>query len=761
MPSTSTTVYCVACKEKRPIEEAEAVFTSGGVPATRGKCGICGKGVFKMGRTGAHDGLTPPPNHQIRTKKPKKKAGRLPKRSGNLVIVESPTKARSMNSILGSKYRIQASLGHVRDLLTTQLSVDVENGFRPKYRVPNQKRDVVKNLKAQSARAERIYLATDPDREGEAIAWHLTQVADMEAERVNRVVFHEITADAVRNAFEHPRELNDSLIDAQQARRILDRLVGYNITELLWKKMDNGLSAGRVQSVALRLVVDRERAIEVFIPEESWTIDVLLETMGENGKKWQLKARLREYENQKLTLKNEAEVLPHLEALDRATFRVNAAKHGKRQRRPNAPFTTSTLQQEASNRLGFGVRKTMSVAQQLYEGIELESGKQVGLVTYMRTDSVNVAPSAQQEARLYLKERFGSGYLPQEPPRYKTRARSAQEAHEAIRPTAVSRTPESLQSLLAPEQFQLYRLIWRRFLASQMTAAEFETMHVEIAARETENPPAGYTLGWSGSRMQFAGFLALLGTQDEKKGPLPEISYGDSLVRIEILPEQHFTQPPPRFSEATLVRELEESGIGRPSTYAPTISVLQQREYIMREGARIRPTAIGTRVCDRLVEFFPEIVDVTFTARLEDDLDAIASGKQGMELMLEKFYGPFEKSLLYALEHMPEEERLAEALGRPCPECGKEDALVLRRGRFGRFIGCRHYPECTYTEAFYETIGPCPLCHDEHGGMLQKRRTRKGRQFYGCSRYPECEYFTWQAPRKENNLAETTHHASE
>ena len=761
MPSTSKTVYCVACKEKRPIEEAEAVFTSGGVPATRGKCGICGKGVFKMGRTEAHDGLTPPPNQHIKTKKPKKKARRLSKRSGNLVIVESPTKARSMNSILGSKYRIQASLGHVRDLLTTQLSVDVENGFRPKYRVPNQKRDVVKNLKAQSARAERIYLATDPDREGEAIAWHLMQAADMEAERVNRVVFHEITADAVRNAFEHPRELDTSLIDAQQARRILDRLVGYNITELLWKKMDNGLSAGRVQSVALRLVVDRERAIEVFIPEESWTIDVLLETMGENGKKWQLKARLREYENQKLTLKNEAEVLPHLEALDRATFRVNAAKHGKRQRRPNAPFTTSTLQQEASNRLGFGVRKTMSVAQQLYEGIELESGKQVGLITYMRTDSVHVAQSAQQEARLYLNERFGSGYLPKEPPRYKTRARSAQEAHEAIRPTAVSRTPESLQSHLDPEQFQLYRLIWRRFLASQMTAAGFETMQVEIAAREMENARAEYTLRWSGSRMQFAGFLALLGTQDEKTEPLPEISNGDSLVRIEILPEQHFTQPPPRFSEATLVRELEESGIGRPSTYAPTISVLQQREYIMREGARIRPTAIGARVCDRLVEFFPEIVDVTFTARLEDDLDAIASGKQGMELMLEKFYAPFEKSLLYAQEHMPEEERLAKALGRLCPECGKEDALVLRRGRFGRFIGCRHYPECTYTEAFYETIGPCPLCHDEHGGMLQKRRTRKGRQFYGCSRYPECEYFTWQAPRKENNLVETTHHASE
>ena len=589
MPNSLSTVYCVACKEKRPIEQAEAVFTAGGVPATRGKCGVCGKGVFKMGRTEAHDGLTPPPNHHIKAKKPKKNARRLSKRSGNLVIVESPTKARSMNSILGSKYRIQASLGHVRDLLTTQLSVDVENGFRPKYRVPNQKRDVVKSLKAQSARAERIYLATDPDREGEAIAWHLTQAADMEAERVNRVVFHEITADAVRNAFEHPRELNTSLIDAQQARRILDRLVGYNITELLWKKMDNGLSAGRVQSVALRLVVDRERAIEIFIPEESWTIDVLLETMGENGKTWQLKARLREYENQKLTLNNEAEVLPHLEALERATFRVNAVKHGKRQRRPNAPFTTSTLQQEASNRLGFGVRKTMSVAQQLYEGIELESGKQVGLITYMRTDSVNVAQSAQQEARSYLKERFGPGYLPKVPPRYKTRARSAQEAHEAIRPTAVSRTPETLQSDLDPEQFQLYRLIWRRFLASQMIAAEFETMNVEIAARETENDPTKYMLGWSGSRMQFTGFLALLGTQDEKTESLPEINNGDSLVRIEILPEQHFTQPPPRFSEATLVRELEESGIGRPSTYAPTISVLQQREYITR-GKRTHQT---------------------------------------------------------------------------------------------------------------------------------------------------------------------------
>lgn len=745
---SSASAYCVACKKKHPIVEAEAVFTRGGVPATRGKCSNCGGTVFRMGRTEAHEGLSPPKVIKTKARKAKRNARGLPKRRGNLVIVESPTKARSMSGILGSTYRVQASLGHVRDLLTTQLSVDVENGFRPKYRVPNQKREIVKRLKAQSLRAERIFLATDPDREGEAIAWHLTEAAEMDAERVQRVVFHEITADAVRGAFEHPRSLNSDLIDAQQARRIMDRLVGYNITELLWQKMDSGLTAGRVQSVALRMVVEREREIAAFTPEESWTIDVLLEKSDQKGQAWQLKANLREFQQQPLLLKREADVLPHQSNLEQAIYQVRSIKKGKRQRRPSAPFTTSSLQQEASSRLGFGVRKTMAVAQQLYEGIELESGKQVGLITYMRTDSVHVAQSAQREARNYVKERFGLDHLPKKPPRYQTRARAAQEAHEAIRPTAVSRTPESLQSLLEREQYQLYRMIWRRFLASQMSAAEYRTMQVEIAAGEANADPAPYALKWNGSQLNFAGFLALLGTEKEKTDPLPPLEKGDRLTKVTVMPEQHFTQPPPRYSEATLVRELEESGIGRPSTYAPTISVLQQREYIIREGSRLQPTEIGIRVCDRLVEFFPEIVDVTFTARLEEELDEIASGKQGMKPMLEKFYDPFERTLRYAQEHMPVEERLAEALGRPCPECGRGDALILRRGRFGRFIGCRHYPDCSYTEAFYETVAPCPKCHEEHGGMLQKRQTRKGRRFYGCSRYPDCDYTSWHKPQE-------------
>lgn len=716
-----------------------------------------------MGRTEAHEGLPPPTVFPTKTKKNNKKtrrnARRLRKRRGNLVIVESPTKARSMSGILGASYRVQASLGHVRDLLTSQLSVDVENGFRPKYRVPNPKREIVKRLKAQSSHAERIFLATDPDREGEAIAWHLTEAAEMDAERVQRVVFHEITADAVRAAFAQPRTLNADLIDAQQARRILDRLVGYNITELLWRKMDSGLSAGRVQSVALRMVVERERAIAAFQPEESWTIEVLLEKTAPQGQTWQVLASLREFQQQSLELKREVDVLPHLHNLERAIYQVQRVKKGKRQRRPSAPFTTSSLQQEASSRLGFGVRKTMSVAQQLYEGIALESGKQVGLITYMRTDSVHVAQSAQREAREYVAKRFGIDHRPKRPPTYRTRARAAQEAHEAIRPTAVSRTPESLQAHLAPEQYELYRLIWRRFLASQMSAAEYGTMQVEIAAGGAGVDPAPYALRWSGSQLRFAGFLALLGTEKERTEPLPPLEERDRLTQVAVIPEQHFTQPPPRYSEATLVRELEESGIGRPSTYAPTITVLQQREYIVREGTRIQPTEIGIRVCDRLVEFFPEIVDVTFTARLEDELDEIASGKQGMQPMLEKFYSPFAESLCYAQEHMPVEERLAEALGRPCPECGRGDALILRRGRFGRFIGCRHYPDCSYTEAFYETVGPCPLCHEEHGGLLQKRQTRKKRRFYGCSRYPECDYITWKAPEEGATAVPALNHA--
>ena len=736
--------------------EAEAVFTATGTPATKGKCGECGGGVYRMGRTAAHEGLTPPPAkpRAKKKKKKKKKARASSQRRGNLVIVESPAKARSINNILGSGYRVQASMGHVRDLLTTRLSVDVEHGFLPTYRVPNQKREMVNKLSVQAARAERIYLATDPDREGEAIAWHLTEAAKIEAERVQRVVFHEITAEAVRAAFDQPRPLDTSLIDAQQARRILDRLVGYNITELLWRKMDNGLSAGRVQSVALRMIVDREREIAAFIPAESWTIDVELETAAANGDQRRLQARLREYDGEKLDLTSEAEARPYVDALEEAKYRVEAIKRGQRQRRPNAPFTTSTLQQEAASRLGYGVRRTMALAQQLYEGIALPGGEQVGLITYMRTDSVNVAKSAQEEAQGHIQGRFGADYAPAKFPQYKTRARSAQEAHEAIRPTSVTRAPATLAAHLEPDQLRLYHLIWQRFLASQMKPAEYDTMQVGIRAGVGGDPATPYRLSWSGSSLHFAGFLALLGIPDGATEPLPQVQNGDELALVAVLPEQHFTQPPPRYSEATLVRALEESGIGRPSTYAPTVTLLQQREYVTREGSRMRPTDIGTRVCDRLVEYFPDIVDVSFTARLEEELDAIARGSQGMRPMLTKFYGPFETALCHAREHMPAEERLAEALGRPCPECGREDALVLRRGRFGRFIGCRHYPDCSYTEPFYEIVGPCLQCNEEHGGQLQKRRTRKGRQFYGCTRYPDCDYTTWVLPKESEKQPE-------
>ncbi len=735
------------------MEEPEAVFTVQGRPGTRGKCAECGRGIFKMGNTEAHEGLEPPPakpKPAKRKKKPKKRRSK-PQRRGDLVIVESPAKARSIGNILGESYRVAFSLGHVRDLLKSRLSVDVDDGFRPTYRVLNQKREVVKGLREMAKRAKNTWLATDPDREGEAIAWHLMHAVGMEEERVKRVVFHEITGEAVHQAFAHPRPLDSHLIDAQQARRILDRLVGYNISELLWRKMDNGLTAGRVQSVALRLVVEREREITAFIPEESWTIDCVLQPVGDNGKQATLSARLREYDGRKLKMRSEAEAFGHVQALERARYRLERVKQGQRQRRPNAPYTTSTLQQDASSRLGFGVRRTMALAQQLYEGVELEGGERRGLITYMRTDSVNVAELAQEEARQYLRARFGDDFLPKEAPKYKTRARAAQEAHEAIRPTTMDLPPEALQRKLEAEALRLYELIWRRFLASQMSPARFDTLSLEISANESANEKEGqqpnYLLSWSGSSLRFPGFLALTGEGDQALATLPRLRAGEDLTLVDVLPEQHFTQPPPRFTEATLVRALEESGVGRPSTYAPTVTLLQQREYVQRDGARMKPTEIGARVNDRLVEFFPRIVDIAFTARLEDELDAIAQGEQGMEPMLAKFYQPFAEALAHAQENMPVDERLAEALGQPCPLCGRENALILRRGRYGRFIGCRHYPDCAYTGPFFETVGSCPLCGDEENGLLQKRRTRKGRSFYGCSRYPDCEYTTWQRPQ--------------
>ncbi len=760
--------YCVKCKTKRDILDAQAVYTKTGTPGTRGSCAECGTTLFRMGETEAHANVPKPEViEQPKRKKKKsqassKKKNAKRKRNGKLVIVESPAKARSVGGFLGKDYTVMASKGHVRDLLVTQLSVDVDNGFEPKYRVPNDKRETVKALQEAAETASEIYLATDPDREGEAIAWHLIAAANMDEDRVQRVVFHEITRSAIEQAFEHPREIDMNLVNAQQARRILDRLVGYNITQLLWDRVRNRLSAGRVQSIAVRLVVDREREIEAFIPEEYWTLDAELQKQPENGNHTRsFIARLAKINGEDVSFGSEGDVKPHLDILEKSQYVVQDVKHGTRQRRPSAPFTTSTLQQEASRKFGFAAQRTMRIAQQLYEGITIEDGSTVGLITYMRTDSTNVSEQAQQEARHYINERFGQDYVPDKPPKYKTKAKTAQEAHEAIRPTSVLRQPDAIKSLLTRDQFKLYKLIWERFVASQMANAVYKTIRVAIEAGISEgNRP--YLFRVSGSTLQFPGFLAIyeetrdedLASDDDEGRILPDLRTGEFLDLRRLLPEQHFTQPPPRYTEASLVRTLEEYGIGRPSTYAPTLAVIQDRDYVTKEDKRLIPTDTGKLVNDLLVKFFPDILDYQFTANMEDQLDEIAIGKLEWRPMLEQFYGPFEKQLQHAREHMPQ-SRQVEYIGRDCPQCGESDGgqLIIRYGKWGKFIGCSRYPDCKYTEPYLELTGvACPQCGQEHAGELVQRRTRKGRTFYGCSRYPDCDYSAWKLPPESERI---------
>ncbi|GAB1422115.1 type I DNA topoisomerase [Anaerolineales bacterium] len=639
-----------------------------------------------------------------------------------------------------------ASKGHVRDLLVTQISVDVENDFEPTYRVPNDKRSIVKEIKEAAARAEEIFLATDPDREGEAIAWHLQSAAEMPDERIKRVVFHEITKTAINEAFDHPRDINQDLVDAQQARRILDRLVGYNVTQLLWNKVRNRLSAGRVQSIALRMVVDREKEIEAFNAEEYWTIDVELEK--QNKEEPTFLARLLKINDEDASLGSESDVQPHLEILEKSLYTIQEIRKGTRQRKPAPPFTTSTLQQEASRRLGFAARRTMRAAQQLYEGIEIEHGDAVGLITYMRTDSVQVSEQAQKEARNFIETKYGAEFIPEKAPIYKTKSKGAQEAHEAIRTTDVLRDPASIKKYLSQDQYRLYKLIWERFVSSQMSNAIYDTIRIDVKAGLNEKDMP-YLLRATGSQIQFAGFLAVYeeanddDSSENDQGKLfPDLEDGESLNRLALFPEQHFTQPPPRFTEASLVRVLEEYGIGRPSTYAPTVAVIQDRDYVNKEDKRLIPTDTGKVVNDLLVEYFPEELDYQFTAKMEDELDSVADGKIDWRPMLHEFYKPFENRLEHARKHMPRIEH-EEKVGRNCPECDNE--LIVRYGRFGKFIGCSNYPECRYTEQFIETTGiECPQCNQ---GELQVKRTRKGRVFYGCSRYPECDYSTWKLPQ--------------
>ncbi len=743
--------YCLKCKTKREMKDPTAGFNAKGSPITSGRCSVCGAKMIRMGETPAHSGLERPA--AVKTVKSKQPI----QRSGKLVIVESPAKARTVQRFLGKGYQVQASVGHVRDLLKSSLSVDVENDFAPKYRVPNEKKAVVKELKDKAARAAEVYLATDPDREGEAISWHLLEAANIDPKIAKRVVFHEITKPAIEAAFSHPRDIDMQLVNAQQARRILDRLVGYSLSPLLWAKVRGRLSAGRVQSVTVRLIVDREREIEAFKPQEYWTLEAELTKQGDPVKKHHFFARLLKVGDKEVGLEKdiplatEAEVKPLLADLEGAAWVVLKVKKGERRRNAPPPFTTSTLQQEAGRRLNYTAKRTMAIAQQLYEGIELDGNGAVGLITYMRTDSTNVAEAAQQEAREFVTEKYGADYLPPTPPQHKTRAKGAQEAHEAIRPTSVRREPKALEGILNKEQLKLYQLIWQRFVASQMSAAVYDTVSVDIEASHAQT----YLFRAAGSVIKFAGFLVVYEEAKEEDAPLadpaegegkrlPPLNDGDPLGLIRLIPEQHFTQPPPRYTEATLVKALEEYGIGRPSTYAPTLNTIQQRGYVRREDKRLTPTETGVLVNDLLVDHFPEIVDVGFTARMEEELDEIASGEREWTPVLHEFYGPFAQQVKAAEAEMPQVNTGPEYVGRDCPTCGKP--LVMRYGRYGKFIGCSGFPGCRYVEPLLEKIGvSCP----KDGGDLIERKTRKGRVFYGCANYPNCDWTSWKKPIKQ------------
>jgi DNA topoisomerase-1 len=686
--------------------------------------------MVTMGQTEAHQGLSRP---------------EPPKRNGRLVIVESPAKARTVGRFLGRDYNVKASIGHVRDLLRSRLSVDVEDGFRPSYRVPNEKRDVVKELAAAVSESAEVYLATDPDREGEAIAWHLMAAADISTKQARRVVFHEITRPAIEQAFSRPRSIDMQLVNAQQARRILDRLVGYSITPLLWKRVKGGLSAGRVQSVALRLVVEREREIDSFVPVEYWTVeaDLAKRDLGISHDEGVFRAKLHRIWGRPAELSTQKEADQITRELEASTYVVGDVRKRKRRRRPRPPYITSTLQRESSSRLRFSARRTMRLAQQLYEGTDLGDGERVGLITYMRTDSTNVADSAQQEAREYIRSAHGQEYVPSKPPRYKTKAKGAQEAHEAIRPTSVWRTPSEIKSYLSRDQHRLYGLIWRRFVASQMMPAILDTTSVDVLAGPADGEKP-YLFRATGSVVRFAGWLALYkGDKElaEQETILPPLEEGEEVDLVELLPEQHFTQPPARYSEATLIRALEENGIGRPSTYASIIGTIQTRGYVEQEDRHLWPSELGGVVCDLLVHHFPRVMDVAFTAQMESDLDDIAAGEREWVPVLREFWGDFSQTLSKAEATMAQVEISDQPTGELCPECG--GALVFKWGRYGRFIGCSNYPDCRFRKAHLEKIGvECPEC----GGEMVVRRTRRGRTFFGCGNYPDCKFATWKRP---------------
>jgi DNA topoisomerase-1 len=704
----------------------------------------------------------------------------------SLVVVESPTKVKTIQKYLDGNFVVKASMGHVRDLPKSTLGVDPKKNFKPKYVISPGKKKILDELKKAAEKVDALYVATDPDREGEAIGWHLAQELPVDKKRIYRITFNEITERAVRSAFQHPGRIDLKKVDAQQARRVLDRLVGYSLSPLLWEKVQRGLSAGRVQSVAVRLVVDREREIQAFRPEEYWSLHARLEASGRP----EFVATLREVDGQKPSLPDEATTRALMASLDGATFRVRSVTRGERRRNPSPPFITSTMQQEAGRKLGFSAKKTMTVAQQLYEGIAIGDEGPVGLITYMRTDSVRIAGEAQDEARAVITKRYGRQYVPETPPAYRSRG-SAQEAHEAIRPADVRRDPRSLSRHLTKDQLALYRLIWERFVASQMLPAVYDTVTADIEAGRA-------VFRAQGSTVRFDGFMAAYvetreddAPAEEESATVPPLEEGEALRLLGLDPKQHFTQPPPRYTEASLIKALEELGIGRPSTYASILStIVNDRGYVRRERRTLFPTELGMEVTDLLMPFFRDIMDVEFTAQMEDSLDKVEDGERKWVEAVRAFYQPFTADLQRAKSEM-RDLKVGEETGEPCPECGSP--LLQRWGRFGKFVACSTYPECKYTRDLGGRERPqdeptdemCPKCgkpmvikHGRFGpfvacsgypeckttksvtlgipcpepgckGEIAQRRSRRGKVFYGCSAYPDCKFVVWQRPVPE------------
>ncbi len=659
----------------------------------------------------------------------------------SLIIVESPTKTKTLKNFLGDSYRIEASMGHVRDLPKGALGVDVENDFKPQYRNIPDRREIIKKLKEAAESSDKVFLASDPDREGEAIAWHLQET--LKTPNIFRIEFNEITKDAVMRALENPRAVDLHRVNAQQARRILDRLVGYKLSPLLWKKVKPKLSAGRVQSVAVRLICEREREINSFVPEEYWSIIAKLTPLD---KEFPFEAKLVNFRNDKIEVKNEEQAKSILADLENAQYMVKKVTETQKKRNPAPPFITSTLQQEASRKLRFSNKKTMMIAQQLYEGIRIGSEGSVGLITYMRTDSTRVSAEALTAVREYIKQQFGSEYLPKSPRQYKS-SKSSQDAHEAIRPTSPQRTPESLEKFLNDDQLKLYKLIWQRFVASQMESAVFDVLKADITANE-------YLFRATGAKVKFDGFTKIYteGRDDatdkleEEEPPLPPLTAEQILKLIELKPNQHFTQPPPRYTEATLVKALEEKNIGRPSTYATIISTILEREYVQLIDRKFHPTELGCIVNDMLVKHFPDVMDVKFTANIESRLDEIEEGKTEWVPVLRDFYGPFTEELDKAHQNAEEVKIEPEMTDEVCPNCGKP--MVIRDGRFGKFMACSGYPECKTTQKIQKKTNiKCPICGE---GDIIEKTSKKKKAFYGCSRYPDCNFVSWTLPVGRN-----------